>query len=85
MPPLPDYLLRVSLFLAGVLALAEKVVAKRLNWRASSADWEFLLDVSGLTERVLPPEAAHDASAALAFLFVVRFSLETTMATLGSQ
>ena len=80
----PAYLLRVSLLLEGVLALTQKVVTERGDWRASSTEWQFLLEVSGLTERVLPPEAEDDASAALGFLWFARFRLETSMVTLGT-
>jgi hypothetical protein len=79
-----NYLVRVSLFLEGVLALTEKVVAKRAAWLASSGDWMFLLEVSSLTEHVLPPEAINDPGVALGFLWFVRFSLESTMVALTS-
>jgi hypothetical protein len=72
------YLQRVSELLAGVLSLTE-VIAER----TSPAEWDFLLEVSSLTERVLPGEAAHDPSAALAFLLLVRFSLESTARALA--
>jgi hypothetical protein len=77
-----NYLVRVSLLLEGVLALTEKVVAQRASWAASVGEWAFLLEVSGLTEHVLPPEAVSDPSVALGFLWFVRFSLETTMVAL---
>jgi hypothetical protein len=80
----PDYLLRVSLLFAAVLALTEKVVAERGYWTASPTEWELLLEVSGLTEHVLPEAAFDNPSAALGFLWVVRTSLETTMTTIGS-
>ena len=72
------YLQRVLELLTGVLTLTDKVIAQRTSWQASPAEWAFLLEVSTLTERVLPAEAAHDPSAALAFLLLVRFSLEST-------
>jgi hypothetical protein len=65
--------------LAGVLALAEEVVLKRASWLASRGHWAFLLEVSSVTEHPLPPLSATDASAALAFLLVVRLSLEATL------
>jgi hypothetical protein len=74
-----DYVFRVSRSLAGVLTLAEEVVRKRAIWTASRAQWAFLLDVSSITEHPLPPLSATDASAALAFLLVVRLSLEATL------
>jgi hypothetical protein len=77
------YLQRVSELLARVLALTDKVIAERTSWRASPAEWDFLLEVSSLTERVLPAEAADDPSTALAFLLLVRFSLESTARALG--
>jgi hypothetical protein len=80
----PTYLLRVSLLLEGVLALTQKVVTQRGDWRASAMEWDFLLEVSGLTERVLPPEAVGDARAALGFLWFARFRLETSMVALNS-
>jgi hypothetical protein len=80
----PAHLLRVSALLEGVLSLTQKVVTKRAAWRASATEWEFLLEVSGLTERVLPPEAVDDASSALGFLWFARFRLETSMVTLSS-
>ena len=74
-----DYGFRVASLLAGVLALAEEVVLKRASWLASRGQWAFLLEVSSVTEHPLPPLSAMDASAALAFLLVVRLSLEATL------
>jgi hypothetical protein len=77
------YLQRVSELLAGVLSLTDKVIAERTSWRASPAEWDFLLEVSSLTKRVLPAGAAHAPSTALAFLLLVRFSLESTARALA--
>jgi hypothetical protein len=82
MPAATPYLQRVSELLAGVLALTDKVISERATWKASPAEWAFLLEVSSLTERVLPAEAATDPSSALGFLLLVRFSLESTLRTL---
>jgi hypothetical protein len=82
MPAATPYLQRVSELLARVLALTDKVISERVGWKASPAEWDFLLEVSSLTERVLPAEAATDPSAVLAFLLLVRFSLESTVRTL---
>jgi hypothetical protein len=85
MPDMPagtPYLQRVSQLLAGVLALTDKVISERTTWKASGAEWDFLLEVSSLTERVLPAEASSDPSSALAFLLLVRFSLESTLRSL---
>jgi hypothetical protein len=82
MPAATAYLQRVSELLAGVLTLTDKVISQRTAWKASPSEWDFLLEVSSLTERVLPAEAANDASAALAFLLLVRFSLESTLRAL---
>ncbi len=82
MPAATPYLQRVSELLARVLALTDKVISERVAWKASPAEWDFLLEVSSLTERVLPAEAATDPSAALAFLLLARFSLESTVRAL---
>ena len=82
MPAATPYLQRVSELLARVLGLTDKVISERGTWKASAAEWDFLLEVSSLTERVLPAEAASDPSTALAFLLLVRFSLESTLRTL---
>jgi hypothetical protein len=82
MPAAPPYLQRVSELLAGVLALTDRVISERTTWKASPPEWDFLLEVSSLTERVLPAEAATDPSSALAFLLLVRFSLESTLRAL---
>jgi hypothetical protein len=82
MPAATPYLQRVSELLSGVLALTDKVIAERTVWKASPAEWAFLLEVSSLTERVLPEEAATDPSSALSFLLLVRFSLEATLRSL---
>ena len=58
MPAATPYLQRVSELLARVLALTDKVISERVTWKASAAEWDFLLEVSSLTERVLPAEAA---------------------------
>jgi hypothetical protein len=81
-PPVSPSLQRVSELLARVLALTDKVISERVTWKASPPEWDFLLEVSSLTERVLPAEAATDPSAALAFLLLVRFSLESTVRAL---
>jgi len=79
---LADYVFRVSSLLVGVLALAEEVVRKRATWTPSQAQWAFLLEVSSVTEHPIPPLSAIDASAALAFLLVVRLSFEATLGAL---
>ncbi len=82
-PAASPYLQRVADLLASVLALTDKVITERATWKASPPDWDLLLEVSSLTERVLPADAATDPSSALAFLLLVRFSLESTLRTLG--
>jgi hypothetical protein len=73
----------VSRLLLGVIALSQTVVAERTAWTASGDQWDFLLEVSSVTEHPVPPSSKSDASAALGFLLKVRLSLEATLQTLG--
>jgi hypothetical protein len=44
MPAATPYLQRVSELLARVLALTDKVISERVGWKASPAEWDFLLE-----------------------------------------
>ena len=76
-------LLQVSLLLASVLALFDKLTSETSSWRASASEWTLLSEVSNVTGQRLPPEAASSGKVALGFVGHARFRLEATVRLLS--
>jgi hypothetical protein len=77
MPPSPpDNLARVEGMLRDILALTQRVIDHKHDWKATPADVELMHSVASLMGRSLAPETFSSVTAALAFLLMAKFSLE---------
>jgi hypothetical protein len=73
-----DSLVRVTRLLVAIERLIDVVIAKKHDWHATPVESAFLLELSELLGKDLPPEAINAANVALEFLLAAKFSLQTT-------
>lgn len=71
--------------LRGVLLLTQAVIDRKHDWSASPDDVELMYGAASIMGRSLAPETFTSAGAALAFLLMARFTLETIVKTYGSD
>lgn len=73
-----DSLDRVTRLLVAVERLIQLVIAEKHRWHATPVEAAFLVELSELLARPLPPDTLKAANVALEFLLGAKFALETT-------